>query len=80
MPNALKSGKPGNDAANIQNSHEGAYDDKAARLEYVREMLDELVKIAHSANAPTLVYLLRMSALEAEDCLRVHQWKTEILS
>ncbi len=80
MSNALKADYSSRENQESMPDGSGLYDDKAARLEYIKQMLDEMVKIADATRSPTLVYLLRMSALEAEDCRRVHQFKTEIMA
>ena len=52
------------------------YDDKAAKLAYLRDMLMELARVATATNSSTLAYLLEMAILEADDCLKVHEFKT----
>ena len=52
---------------------------KAVTLEYVRQLLIELRGIAQAQGEGTLVYLLEMSALEAQECLKVHRFNTELI-
>ncbi|MEM7464422.1 MAG: hypothetical protein AAF362_17265 [Pseudomonadota bacterium] len=52
---------------------------KAVTLEYVRQLLIELRGIAQAEGEGTLVYLLEMSALEAQECLKVHRFNTELI-
>ena len=56
------------------------YDDKAARLEYACQMITEIAGIIAPTNSATLVYLLQMAALEAEECVRAHEFRTEMVS
>lgn len=51
---------------------------KAVTLEYIYQLLIELRGIAHGQSEGTLVYLLEMSALEAQECLKVHRFNTEL--
>ena len=52
---------------------------KAVTLEYIGQLLVELRGIAHTQGEGTLVYLLEMSALEAQECLKVHRFNTELI-
>ena len=52
---------------------------KAVTLEYIRQLLIELRGIAQAQGEGTLVYLLEMSALEAQECLKVHRFNTELI-
>jgi hypothetical protein len=55
------------------------YDNKAVSLDYIRQLLLELRAIADSQGEGTLVYLLEMSALEAEACLKAHKFNSELI-
>ncbi len=52
---------------------------KAVTFEYVRQLLIELRGIAQAEGEGTLVYLLEMSALEAQECLKVNKFNTELI-
>lgn len=59
-------------------SHREPYDNKAVSLDYICQLLLELRAIADGQDAGTLVYLLEMSALEAEECLKAHKFNSEL--
>lgn len=45
----------------------------AEQIEFVRQMLLELRRIAADSSAPTLVYLLEMSVIEASEVLKAQR-------
>ena len=53
---------------------------KGEQLEYIRQMLVELRAMAADAEAPTLAYLLEMSALEAAEALNVHRFRADLFT
>jgi hypothetical protein len=48
------------------------YDDKAEKLEYLRQMLVELRKLSLNTDCAMLAYLLEMAAMEAVQCSALH--------
>jgi hypothetical protein len=48
------------------------YDDKAEKLEYLRQMLVELRKLSLNVDCVMLAYLLEMAATEAVQCSALH--------
>lgn len=66
--NGFAPGAPGVDG---QGSWDGVrYDDHLAKLEYARQMLIELRRLAAGVSEHTLVYLIEMAAEHAGDRLR----------
>jgi hypothetical protein len=49
-----------------------AYDDKAEKLEYLRQMLVEMRKLSLNVDSPMLAYLLEIAAMEAVQCSALH--------
>jgi hypothetical protein len=60
-------------------SRPSLYDEKAVSLDYIRQLLLELRAIAARQDAGTLDYLLEISVLEAEECLKAHNFKTVLI-
>lgn len=54
------------------------YDDHAAKLEYMREMLLEFRKLADGLGENTLVYLIEVTVLEVDECAKTHKFKSEL--
>jgi hypothetical protein len=48
------------------------YDDKAEKLEYLRQMLIELGKLSTNMDCAMLAYLIEMAAMEAAQCGAMH--------
>jgi hypothetical protein len=48
------------------------YDDKAEKLEYLRQMIVELRKLSIDVDCVMLAYLLEMAAMEAVQCSALH--------
>jgi hypothetical protein len=68
---------PGN-KTNPSKRHESetfsaSYRDDAERLDYVRQMLLELRQIANETGEGTLVYMIEMAMMEAEECRDLRQ-------
>ena len=68
---------PGN-KTNPSKRHESGtfsagYRDDAGRLDYVRQMLLELRQIADETGEGTLVYMIEMAMMEAEECRNLRQ-------
>jgi hypothetical protein len=53
-------------------------DREAERLDYIRQMAMELRTLAFGAGAPTLAYLLEMSALEAAEITKAHAFQADL--
>ena len=53
-------------------------DFKAARLAFVSVMLRELRELSIGVREPTLVYLIEMAALEADEAMRIHKNQSEL--
>jgi hypothetical protein len=49
-----------------------AYDDKAQKLEYLRQMLVELRWLSLNLDCEMLSYLMEMAAMEAVQCAAAH--------
>ncbi|HSO48266.1 MAG TPA: hypothetical protein VLQ68_10085 [Rhizobiaceae bacterium] len=49
-----------------------AYDDKAQKLEYIRQMLIELRWLSLNLDCEMLSYLIEMSAMESVQCAAAH--------
>lgn len=54
------------------------YDDHAAKLEYMRQLLMEFRKLADGLGEHTLVYLLEMAVLEIDESTRVHEFRASL--
>ncbi len=56
------------------------YDDKQAKLTYMAELLLELRRLAQGIGEGTLVYLIEMAAIEANDAGRLHRFRQALLN
>lgn len=54
------------------------YDDHAAKLNYMREMLIEFRKLADGLGENTLVYLLEVTVLEVDECAKTHKYNSRL--
>ena len=53
-------------------------ENRSEQIDYIRQMVLELRAMAAGAEAPTLAYLLEMSALEAAEVLKLHEFRNEL--
>lgn len=68
-----KNNTPAADSAPMAAEHGPLRENADNKLEYVRHMLMELRRIAVDTGEGTLVYMIEMAALEAEECARIRK-------
>jgi hypothetical protein len=63
-----------NNSSRLTERHRSSpiYDDKAEKLEYLRQMLIEMRKLSLNVDCAMLAYLLEMAATEAVQCSALH--------